>query len=55
MKDVVVEELAWQMGRPTRFGGEFGGVNARTEYMSEIAAATLAPVTVEDSPPFAAI
>ncbi len=33
MKDVVVEELAWQMGRPTRFGGEYGGGNARTPYM----------------------
>ena len=52
MKDVVVEEIAWQMGRPTRFGGEFGGVNARTEYMSEIAAATLAPVMAEDSDKF---
>ena len=43
MKDVVVAETAWQMGRPTRYGGEFGGVNARTDYMSDIAAATLAP------------
>ena len=52
MKDVVVEELAWQMGRPTRFGGEYGGVNARTEYMSEIAAKSLAPEMIEDSPSF---
>lgn len=52
MKDVVVEELAWQMGRPTRFGGEFGGVNARTEYMAGIAAETLAPKMVEDSDTF---
>ncbi|MDR7126112.1 aldehyde dehydrogenase family protein [Pseudotabrizicola sp. 4114] len=52
MKDVIVEELAWQMGRPTRFGGEFGGVNARTDYMSEIAAETLAPKVVEDSDSF---
>ncbi|MBA3910820.1 MAG: aldehyde dehydrogenase [Rhodobacter sp.] len=52
MKGVIVEEIAWQMGRPTRFGGEFGGVNARTEYMSEIAAATLAPMIVEDSDKF---
>ncbi len=52
MKDQVVEELAWQMGRPTRFGGEFGGLNARTEYMAEIAAATLAPTMVEDSGAF---
>ncbi len=52
MKDRVVEEIAWQMGRPTRFGGEFGGVNARTDYMSEIAAETLAPKMVEDSDKF---
>ena len=52
MKDRVVEELAWQMGRPTRFGGEFGGVNARTDYMAEIAEQTLAPVIIEDSDKF---
>ena len=52
MKDQVVEELAWQMGRPTRFGGEFGGVNDRTAYMSEIAAEALAPMVVEESPAF---
>ena len=48
-KDVLVQELAWQMGRPTRFGGEFGGVNDRTNYMAEIAEATLAPQVIEDS------
>ena len=52
MKDRVVEELAWQMGRPTRFGGEFGGVNARTDYMSDIAEKTLDPVMIEDSAAF---
>ncbi len=52
MKDVVVEELAWQMGRPTRFGGEYGGVNARTDYMAGIAAETLAPKVIEDSAAF---
>ena len=52
MKDRVVAEIAWQMGRPTRFGGEFGGVNARTDYMAEIAAETLAPRMVEDSDEF---
>ena len=52
MKDIVVEELAWQMGRPTRFGGEYGGVNARTDYMAQIAAETLAPQMVEDSGAF---
>jgi acyl-CoA reductase-like NAD-dependent aldehyde dehydrogenase len=52
MKDVVVEELAWQMGRPTRFGGEYGGVNARTDYMADIAADALAPKVIEDSNAF---
>jgi acyl-CoA reductase-like NAD-dependent aldehyde dehydrogenase len=52
MADRVVEELAWQMGRPTRFGGEFGGVNARTEYMADIAEKTLASVLIEDSDKF---
>ena len=52
IKDTLVEELAWQMGRPTRFGGEFGGVNDRTNYMSDIAEATLAPHMVEDSDKF---
>lgn len=52
MKDVIVEELAWQMGRPTRYGGEFGGVNDRTNYMSEIAATALAPQMIEDGATF---
>ncbi|SOB92505.1 aldehyde dehydrogenase family protein [Rhodobacter maris] len=52
MKERVVEELAWQMGRPTRFGGEFGGVNDRTAYMSEIAEKSLAPMMVEESEKF---
>ncbi|MEZ5778720.1 MAG: aldehyde dehydrogenase family protein [Paracoccaceae bacterium] len=49
MKETVVEELAWQMGRPVRYGGEFGGVNDRTDYMAEIAAETLRPTVVENS------
>jgi acyl-CoA reductase-like NAD-dependent aldehyde dehydrogenase len=53
MKETVAEELARQMGRPIRFGqGEMGGVNARTDYMSEIAAETLAPHMIEDSDKF---
>lgn len=52
MKDKVVEELAWQMGRPTRFGGEFGGVNERANYMAEIAETALAPMVVEASDRF---
>lgn len=53
MKNDIATELALQMGRPVRFGaGEMGGVNARTDYMAEIAAATLAPRVIEDSPGF---
>lgn len=53
MKERVVEELAWQMGRPTRFGGEFGGLNERTNYMAGIAAEALAPMLVEETDRFA--
>lgn len=52
MKDRMVDGLAWQMGRPTRYGGEFGGVNERADYMAGIAEATLAPQVVEDSARF---
>ncbi|MDT8854201.1 aldehyde dehydrogenase family protein [Paracoccaceae bacterium Fryx2] len=52
MKDTLVTELAWQMGRPTRFGGEFGGVNDRTNYMSDIAECALAPMVAEASDTF---
>ena len=52
MNDEIVTELAWMMGRPVRYGGEFGGVEERTRYMSDIAADTLAPIVIEDSPDF---
>ncbi len=53
MKDDIAPELAQQMGRPIRFGaGEMGGVNARTDYMADIAAETLAPKVIEDSNSF---
>ena len=32
MSDEIVPELAHQMGRPVRYGGEFGGVNARNTW-----------------------
>ncbi len=51
-KEKLVEELAWQMGRPVRYGGEWGGVNDRTNYMAGIAAETLRPHVVEDSDTF---
>jgi acyl-CoA reductase-like NAD-dependent aldehyde dehydrogenase len=40
------------MGRPTRYGGEFGGVTERAAYMASIAAGSLAPTVVEDSDRF---
>ena len=47
-----VEELAWQMGRPTRYGGEFGGVDERASHMADIAETALADTVIEDSPAF---
>ena len=44
MNDEIVPELAWQMGRPVRYGGEFGGVKERAHYMVAIAEEALAPV-----------
>ena len=53
MKETVALELSHQMGRPIRYGqGEMGGVNARTDYMSDIAAETLAYHMIEDSDKF---
>lgn len=48
MGEEIVPELAWQMGRPVRYGGEFGGVKERTEYMVGIAESALAPVTASN-------
>ena len=52
MNDEIVPELAWQMGRPVRFGGEFSGVKERAEYMASIAHEALASTTIEDSGKF---
>jgi len=52
MNDVIVTELAQQMGRPIRYGGEFSGFNERASYMAEIASEALAPIVVEDSANF---
>ncbi len=52
MNDEIVPELAWQMGRPVRYGGEFGGFNQRARYMAEIAERALAPLEFEDSGDF---
>ena len=52
MNDDIVPEIAWQMGRPVRYGGEFGGFNERATYMAEIAHEALAPIGIEDSDAF---
>jgi acyl-CoA reductase-like NAD-dependent aldehyde dehydrogenase len=43
MNEEIVPELAWQMGRPIRYGGEKRGVEERARYMIGIAEAALAP------------
>ncbi|HIP24646.1 MAG TPA: aldehyde dehydrogenase family protein [Rhodobacteraceae bacterium] len=52
MNDEIVRELAHMMGRPVRYGGEFGGVEERASGMAAIAEAALAPHIVEDSGDF---
>ena len=52
MADEVVPEIAWQMGRPIRYGGEFRGFNERAAYMASVAAEALKPYVVEDSASF---
>ncbi|MBB4326506.1 aldehyde dehydrogenase family protein [Rhizobium leguminosarum] len=52
MSDVVVQELAWQMGRPVKYGGEYKGFNERSNYVASIAADALAPLVVEESERF---
>lgn len=52
MNDEIVPELAWQMGRPVRYGGEFGGFSERGQYMAGIAQEALAPIILEESDNF---
>ena len=52
MNDAIVPELAHQMGRPVRYGGEFGGFNERATYMADIAQDALADLVIEDSDKF---
>lgn len=52
MNDDIVPEIAWQMGRPVRYGGEFGGFEERANHMASIAEEALAPIVVEDSDAF---
>ena len=50
--DRMANELAHQMGRPIRYGGEFRGFNERLTYMASIAEESLKPYLVEDSGAF---
>jgi len=43
MQNEIIPEIAWQMGRPTRYGGENGGVQERGQYMIDIAEEALKP------------
>jgi len=48
MRDQIVPELAWQMGRPLRYGaGELRGFEERARHMIAIAADALAPIEPE--------
>ncbi|SHJ91391.1 Acyl-CoA reductase [Rubritalea squalenifaciens DSM 18772] len=52
-KDSIAEEISWMMGRPIRYAaGEVAGFEERARYMSGIAEASLAPVTVPDKEGF---
>ena len=50
--DQIITELAWQMGRPVRYGGEFSGFHERASYMASIAADALNDITIENSSAF---
>jgi acyl-CoA reductase-like NAD-dependent aldehyde dehydrogenase len=52
INDEITVELAHMMGRPVRYGGEFGGVNERASHMAAIANEALKPIIVEDSDEF---
>ncbi len=52
MNAEIVPELAWQMGRPVRYGGEFSGFDERASYMADIAPEALADVEVSNDKNF---
>lgn len=52
MNDEIVPEIAKQMGRPVRYGGEFGGFNERASYMGQIAEESLADIEVGEDATF---
>ena len=52
MNDEVVPELAHMMGRPVRYGGEFGGFEERATHMAAIAEEALADIAVGEDAAF---
>ena len=52
LNDQIVPELAHMMGRPVRYGGEFGGFEERASKMAELAQEGLAPIEVGDDAGF---
>ncbi|ATF17413.1 aldehyde dehydrogenase family protein [Phaeobacter gallaeciensis] len=52
MNDEIVPELAHMMGRPVRYGGEFGGFNERASHMAQIAEEALADIEVGEDATF---
>jgi len=50
--DEIVPELAWQMGRPVRYGGEKRGLEERARHMIAIAEESLKPTVKTDKPGF---
>ncbi|MFS4580774.1 aldehyde dehydrogenase family protein [Phaeobacter sp. C3_T13_0] len=52
MNDEIVPELAHMMGRPIRYGGEFGGFNERASHMATIAKDALADIEVGEDEHF---
>jgi len=51
-QDRMTTEIAHQMGRPIRYGGEFGGFNERLTYMADVAEEGLQETIIEDSDAF---
>ena len=52
VNDEIVPELARMMGRPVRYGGEFGGVEERASHMASIAATSLVDIEVGEDATF---
>lgn len=52
-KEVISEEISWQMGRPLRYTpGEVNGFAERARYMIDIAEQKLADIQLDDKPGF---